>query len=129
MTTGLTVGTLMDQIAPFDDDTHVVTDTGDVIFTIAAEHSTTSRSPIAAMTSSAHDTAPISVDEIRAMFAYYNVDTPRSRKANGPCRDSPILLRPMSNTVRHIAGIEFVDDTVILQTEPTNEVAPPTDPD
>lgn len=118
METGLTVGTLMDQMQPFNDDCPVVTDIGEVIFTLVAEPTDGTHAHVAAITQSAEDTAPISVDELRAMFSYYNVATPRSRKTHGPCRDSLILLRPMSTTVRHIAAVNLNEDTVILHTEP-----------
>lgn len=121
MKTGLTVGTLMDQIDTFDEDAPVVTDIGEVIFTLVAEPSDSTPARISAITQSAEETAPISVDELRAMFAYYNTATPRSRKTDGPCRDSLVLLRPMSTTVRHIAAVDLDEGTVVLRTEPTTD--------
>lgn len=124
MKTGLTVGTLMDQMNTFDEDSPVITDIGEVIFTLVAEPSDGTPARVSAITQSAEETAPISVDELRAMFAYYNVDTPRSRKADGACRHSLILLRPMSTPVRHIAAVNLDDDTVVLHTEPVAETPP-----
>lgn len=125
MTTGLTVGSFMDhmdEIAEHDPHAPVITDTGEVIFTLAPETTTTNTNGcIAAMTVNTNRTHPISVDEIRAMFAYYNVATPRSKKATGACRNSDILIRSMDSTPRHIHAIRHTDGNVVLVTTPTDQ--------
>lgn len=127
--TGLTVGTLMDHmdtIAEHDPDATVTTDTGDVIFTLAPETNTEgdgcdhTHAHVAVMTLDASAHAPVSVDDVRAMFAYYNVATPRSKKATGACRKSAIVLRPMDNHTRHITGVDHTNGHVTITTSPND---------
>jgi hypothetical protein len=124
MQTGLNVGNLMDHmdtIAEQHPDTPVITDTGEIIFTIAPETTTNdTHAHVAAMTLDATSHDPVSVDDLRSMFAYYNVATPRSKKATGACRTSTILLRPMDDHTRHITAVTHTDTEVVLTTAPND---------
>lgn len=114
----MTVGGLMDALEPMNSGSTVVTDCGDAIFTLSPERDDDhDHAQVAALSlSTTEDKAP-TVGEVTAMFAYYNVPTPRRTGGCSPCRTSRIVIRPMGDRERVITAITAHDDKVILTTQ------------
>lgn len=114
-----TIEALMDALTPMTRQATVVTDCGCGICTLAPERDTTSdQAQVVALALATADNKAPTVAEMLAMFAYYNVRTPRRADGRSPSRTSRIILRPMGCHERIITGAHETPDHVMLTTEP-----------